>query len=122
MGTELAGLREVIEGPLHEIAGRFSRFLADRWPHTALIIFTRECTGRPRKVAGAIETINKVTLAELEDLKARMEPGRPRCTTATIAGEARTVWVVRDPLDTLLVLVARSTARACPADLVVVGR
>jgi DNA-binding CsgD family transcriptional regulator/signal transduction histidine kinase len=114
METELVGLREVIEGPLHEIAGRFSRFLADRWPHTALIIFTRECTGRPRKVAGAIETINKVTLAELEDLKARIEPGRPLCSTATIAGEARAVWVVRDPMDTLLVLIPRSAARRFP--------
>ncbi|XVU27705.1 LuxR C-terminal-related transcriptional regulator [Actinoplanes sp. CA-054009] len=110
MKSELAGLREVVDGPLHEIAGRLSRFLADRWPHTALVIFTRECTGRPRKVAGATETINRVTLAELEELKARVEPGRPLATTAVIAGETRAVWVVRDPVDTLLVLVAR-TAR-----------
>ncbi|GAA1615342.1 LuxR C-terminal-related transcriptional regulator [Actinoplanes couchii] len=114
MSTELTGLREVVDGPLHEIAGRFSRFLAADWPHTALVVFTRECTGRPRKVAGATEMVNRVTLAELEQVKARVEPGRPIVTTATIAGEKRTIWVVLDPVDTLLVLIPRSAATEVP--------
>ncbi|HWS34425.1 MAG TPA: LuxR C-terminal-related transcriptional regulator [Actinoplanes sp.] len=114
MSTELTGLREVVDGPLHEIAGRFSRFLAAGWPHTALVVFTRECTGRPRKVAGATETINRVTLAELEQVKAAVQPGRPTVTTATIAGGERTIWVVLDPADTLLVLIPRSAAAEVP--------
>ncbi|MEV0055200.1 helix-turn-helix transcriptional regulator [Saccharopolyspora shandongensis] len=115
----LPALREVIDGPLHEIAGRFSRFLADRWPHTALVIFTRECTGRPRKVAGAPEMINKITIAELERLKAAVEPGRPLSTTATIAGATRTVWTVLDPVGTLLVLFPRAARKrfSQPAEL-----
>ncbi|TNC24107.1 LuxR C-terminal-related transcriptional regulator [Amycolatopsis alkalitolerans] len=112
--TSLVALREVIDGALHEIAGRFSRFLSGRWPHTALVIFTRECTGRPRKVAGATKMINKVTIDELEQLKAAVEPGRPLSTTATIAGAARTVWAVRDPVGTLLVLVPRANAKRFP--------
>ncbi|MEV6346499.1 LuxR C-terminal-related transcriptional regulator [Actinoplanes sp. NPDC051851] len=111
MTTELDGLREVIDGPLHEIAGRLSRFLGDRWPHTALVIFTRECTGRPRKVAGDTEMINRVTLTELEQLKARVTPGAPVATIATIAGAERPVWVVRDPVDTLLVLIPRGSGQ-----------
>ncbi|MFI5571910.1 LuxR C-terminal-related transcriptional regulator [Streptomyces sp. NPDC051740] len=112
--ADLLVLREVIEGPLHEIAPRFSRFLSDRWPHTALVVFTRECTGRPRKVAGAAEMVNKVTIDELEQLKALVEPGRSRSTTAVIGGVARTVWAVRDPVDTLLVLVPRASRKHLP--------
>ena len=33
-------MRDVIDGPLPDIAVRFSKFLADIWPHTALVIFT----------------------------------------------------------------------------------
>ncbi|MFF3500255.1 LuxR C-terminal-related transcriptional regulator [Streptomyces sp. NPDC003247] len=106
--AHLLALREVVEGPLHEIALRFSRCLSDRWPHTALVIFTRECTGRPRKVAGATDMVNKVTIAELEELKAQLRPGRAISTTAAVGGMNRTVWVVRDPVDTLLVLVPRA--------------
>lgn len=112
--ADVLALREVIEGPLHEIARRFSRFLSDRWPHTALIVFTRECTGRPRKVAGATEMINKVTIDELERLKALVEPGRPLSTTAAIGGTTRTVWAVRDPVGTLLVLVPRASRKRLP--------
>ncbi|WP_326837550.1 LuxR C-terminal-related transcriptional regulator [Amycolatopsis rhabdoformis] len=112
--VDLPGLREVIAGPLHDIAGRFSRFLADRWPHRALVIFTRECTGRPRKVAGESETIGKVTIAELEHLKARVEPGRPLSTTAVLSGAIRPAWVLQDPIGTLLVLVPRSLRARFP--------
>ncbi|WP_020419805.1 LuxR C-terminal-related transcriptional regulator [Amycolatopsis sp. ATCC 39116] len=112
--SDLVALREVVDGPLHEIARRLSRFLGERWPHTALVVFTRECTGRPRKVAGATEMINKVTIGELEELKAAVEPGRPVSTTASIAGAERTVWVVLDPTGTLLVLVPRAARRRLP--------
>ncbi|MFF5989977.1 helix-turn-helix transcriptional regulator [Prauserella flavalba] len=110
----LLALRDVIDGPLHEIAGRFSRFLSDRWPHTALVVFTRECTGRPRKVAGDTETINKVTIGELEQLKALVEPGHALGITATIAGAPRTVWAVQDPIGTLLVLIPRASRKRLP--------
>lgn len=112
--TDLVGLREVLDGPLHEIARRLSRYLSGRWPHTALVIFTRECTGRPRKVAGDTKTINKVTIEELETLKATLEPGRPAGTTATIAGGRRTVWAIRDAADLLLVLIPRTPGRQFP--------
>ncbi|MFC1232630.1 LuxR C-terminal-related transcriptional regulator [Streptomyces sp. Sce081] len=112
--ADLLALREVVEGPLHEIAGRFSRFLSDRWPHTALVIFTKECTGRPRKVAGATEMINKVTIDELEQLKDLVEPGRPLGATAAVGGATRPVWAVRDPVGTLLVLVPRASRKRLP--------
>ncbi len=112
--ADLTALRDVIEGPLREIADRFSRFLADGWPHQALVIFTRECTGRPRKVTGAREIADKVTIAELEALKASVPPGRQLTTTATLGGVTRTVWTVQDPIGTLLVLVPRSSRTRFP--------
>ncbi|GAA3562870.1 response regulator transcription factor [Amycolatopsis ultiminotia] len=104
----LTALREVVEGPLHGIAGRFSRFLAECWPHTALVIFTRECTGRPRKVSGPVQTVDRITIAELEALKAATAPGHPLSDTVTIGGTARAVWAVHDHTGTLLVLIVRS--------------
>ncbi|OKK01446.1 helix-turn-helix transcriptional regulator [Amycolatopsis sp. CB00013] len=110
----LTALRDVIEGPLREIADRFSRFLADGWPHQALVIFTRECTGRPRKVTGAREITDKVTIAELEALKASVPAGHQLTTTAALGGTTRTVWAVQDPIGTLLVLVPRSSRTRFP--------
>ncbi|HWD07145.1 MAG TPA: helix-turn-helix transcriptional regulator [Amycolatopsis sp.] len=112
--TELTALREVVEGPLLEIAGRFSRFLSDDWPHRALVVFTLECTGRPRKVAGAREITGKVTIAELEAIKAGLEPGGHTTTTATFGGVSRTIWAVLDPVGTLLVLVPRARRNRLP--------
>ncbi|WP_410601316.1 LuxR C-terminal-related transcriptional regulator [Amycolatopsis sp. lyj-90] len=109
--ADLTALREVVEGPLREIADRFSRLLADSWPHQALAIFTRECTGRPRKVTGTKAITDKVTIVELEALKSAVPPGHQLTTTATFGGTTRTVWALQDSVGTLLVLVPRS-ARA----------
>lgn len=112
--TALTGLRDVLDGPLHDIARRLSQFTASRWPHTALIVFTRECAGRPRKVAGDVDMLNKVTISELEQVKQAVDPGRTVCAPFTLAGEDRAVWAVRDQSDMLLVLVPRSPGTPVP--------
>ncbi|MFE3281115.1 LuxR C-terminal-related transcriptional regulator [Nocardia sp. NPDC059239] len=106
--NSLVAVREVVTGPLSEIAQRFSRAINGRCPHTALTIYTRECTGRPRKIAGAREIIERVTLAELDDLKREIEPGAQFAGEVTLARRARRVWAVRDISDTLLVLVVEN--------------
>jgi DNA-binding CsgD family transcriptional regulator len=120
--ADLNALREVIAGPLHEIARRLSRYLAEGWPHTALVIFTHECTGRPRKVAGASSVVNRVTISELEDLKSKIGPGQLLSTAAQIGGVQRSVWLLRDVTDALLVLLPRASNRQLPrpADLAAV--
>lgn len=105
--SDLRGLREVISGPLVEIALRFSRLLADRWPHRALVIFTRECTGRPRKVAGASDIVDRITVEELEALKSAVEVNGVVSRSVSLAGVQRWAWAVRDASDTLLVLIPR---------------
>ncbi|MBC7301891.1 MAG: LuxR family transcriptional regulator [Nocardia sp.] len=103
----LRSLREVVDGPLVEIAVRLSRCLAEHWPHVALVIFTRECSGRPRKVAGPAEIVDRIAIAELEELKATVELGDSRADEVVLAGARRWVWAVRDRCDTLLVLMPR---------------
>lgn len=99
------GIREVIDGALSEIAVRFSTFIASTAPHVALVIFTPECTGRPRKVAGSPEIIDRVTVGELEELRHAIPLGHSRIQRCLIAGTYRSVWLRRDASDTLLLLV-----------------
>jgi DNA-binding CsgD family transcriptional regulator/signal transduction histidine kinase len=99
-------LRKVITGPLPDIAVRLSQFLGHR-SHDALVIFTRECTGRPRKVAGNREIVDRVTIDELDEIKRSIDPGGLREELTVLAGSRRRIWAVRDPCDTLLVLVPR---------------
>ncbi|WP_017555991.1 LuxR C-terminal-related transcriptional regulator [Nocardiopsis baichengensis] len=112
--ADLHALREAVSGPLAEIARRFSRLLSARWPHRALVIFTLECTGRPRKVAGERDIVDRVTIEELAALKASIALGERMSGHARLAGAQRWVWALRDRSDTLLVLLPRR--RAEPAD------
>ncbi|RPA06262.1 helix-turn-helix transcriptional regulator [Gordonia sp. OPL2] len=100
-------MRAVIDGPLPQIAVRFSRFLSPDWPHQALVIFTRECTGRPRKVAGDRDIVDRVSIDELDALKDATPPGDVLTTTAVVGGVSRTLHAVRDETDTLLVLIPK---------------
>lgn len=100
-------MREVIEGPLPDIASRFSKFLIPVLPHDAMVIFTRDCTGRPRKVAGAPDIVDRATIEELEEIKQGIDLGGFVDDTRTLGGISRRVWALRDVADTLLVLVPR---------------
>jgi DNA-binding CsgD family transcriptional regulator/signal transduction histidine kinase len=106
-------MRKVITGPLPEIAVRLSQFLGHT-SHDALVIFTRECTGRPRKVAGNHEIVDRVTIDELDEIKQSIDPGGVRDELAVLAGSRRRIWAVRDTCDTLLVLVPRPSQTAAP--------
>ncbi|MCW4353534.1 LuxR C-terminal-related transcriptional regulator [Hoyosella sp. YIM 151337] len=113
---QLRALRQVIAGPLFEIAHRLSQFLQPRWPHSALVIFTRECTGRPRKVAGDTGIVEAVTISELEAIKNDARPAGGYSGTKQLGGQARWIWVARDTTDTLLVLVPRTPGTPAPYD------
>ncbi|BCN85407.1 helix-turn-helix transcriptional regulator [Rhodococcus hoagii] len=120
-GTDavLDGLRDVLVGRLSDIGRRFSALLADTVPHTALVIFTRECTGRPRKVAGDPAIVDRVTIAELDSLRADLDHGRTFRGRAEIAGRPREVYAILDRTDTLLVIVPSGTlSRTAPLESV----
>jgi DNA-binding CsgD family transcriptional regulator len=107
--TLISKLRDVLVGPLPEIGRRFSVLLADLVPHTALVIFTRECTGRPRKVAGDPAIVDRVTIAELDRIRTDLAVGQIFRGQLTVAGREREVVAVLDRTDTVLVLMPRST-------------
>ncbi|WP_067654306.1 LuxR C-terminal-related transcriptional regulator [Nocardia harenae] len=115
--ADLRALRTVIDGPLAEIARRFSRHLAEWWPHDALVIFTRECTGRPRKVAGAAEVVDRVGIGELEAVRSALAPGAHAELTARLGERPRRLWAVLDHSGMLLVLVPREPARPVRAEV-----
>lgn len=98
----------VLDGPLLPIAERFSKVLAPRLPHDALVIFTRECTGRPRKVAGRPEIVDRVTIAELEAIKNDLGLHEIRDVDAAFGGRTRRLRVIRDATDTLLVILPKN--------------
>ncbi|MFC8527770.1 LuxR C-terminal-related transcriptional regulator [Nocardia sp. NPDC057227] len=120
--ADLPALRAVIDGPLAEIARRFSRYLAERWPHDALVIFTRECTGRPRKVAGAPEVVDRVGIGELEAVRSALAPGEHAELTARLGEAERRLWAVLDRSGILLVLLPREPARPVRAVRATAGR
>jgi DNA-binding CsgD family transcriptional regulator len=62
----LNGLHSVLSVSLLEIAGEFSKLLAPIVQHSALVIFTEDCTGRPQKKAGDRQIIEAVSIAELD--------------------------------------------------------
>ncbi|MCU1585625.1 MAG: LuxR family transcriptional regulator [Microbacteriaceae bacterium] len=66
----LDGVHRVLASPLLEVAPAFSRALGPLLGHSALLIFTEDCTGRPTKTAGDRTIVDRVTLAELDAIRA----------------------------------------------------
>ena len=65
----LPQVRRVMAQSLLGIASALSAMLSPTVPHSALVIFTEDCTGRPQKKAGAAAIIDRVTIAELDVIR-----------------------------------------------------
>jgi DNA-binding CsgD family transcriptional regulator len=65
----LPQVREVMAQSLLGIAGALSAMLRPAIGHSALVIFTEDCTGRPQKKAGLVEITERVTIAELDVIR-----------------------------------------------------
>jgi DNA-binding CsgD family transcriptional regulator len=102
----LDGLHSVLSSSLLEIAGRFSRLLAPVVAHSALVIFTEDCTGRPQKKAGDPRIIEAVSIAELDVVRdSQPADGSPIWDNERIVGgTARPVAVFTATTGALLVL------------------
>ncbi|WP_334170453.1 helix-turn-helix transcriptional regulator [Sinomonas sp.] len=95
---------ELADAPLLQIAERLRRLLSPYIRCTSLVIFTEDCTGRPQKKAGAEEIISRVTLEELERIRAPLPDLSPHRATEQIAGLPRPVMALRSTTNALLVL------------------
>jgi DNA-binding CsgD family transcriptional regulator len=89
----LDDLHRVLSSSLLDVAGTFSGMLSPLVHHSALVIFTEDCTGRPQKKAGDRAIIDQVTIAELDALRGSLSPG-----DAPLWGQHATIGVVDRPV------------------------
>ncbi|WP_316314379.1 LuxR C-terminal-related transcriptional regulator [Clavibacter michiganensis] len=90
----LDGLHDALAAPLQEVAEALSGLLQPVVAHRALVIFTEDCTGRPRKKAGEAEVGENVTIAELDRILASLADGSGDRRDADAAG----AWAVEHPV------------------------
>ncbi|WP_445338308.1 LuxR C-terminal-related transcriptional regulator [Clavibacter sp. CFBP 8614] len=107
----LGGLHDALAAPLQEVAGALPTLLQPVVAHRALVIFTEDCTGRPRKKAGEAEVVENVTIAELDGILASLaagsddDDGSAWAVEHPVGGRPRTVAAWRADTGALLVLV-----------------
>jgi len=103
----LDGLALVVGSALLEIAANLSTVIAPLIAHSALVIFTEDCSGRPQKKAGDPAITERVSIAELDIIRADVAErgGVVPSMTATIAGTPYSVAAWIASTGSLLVLV-----------------
>ncbi len=93
------------DAPLTQIAVRLRDATLPYLESSALVIFTEDCTGRPQKKAGEEEIISRVSIAELDTLRAALSDETPWFGEAELAGRPRPVLALKhSPSHALLVL------------------
>jgi DNA-binding CsgD family transcriptional regulator len=98
-----ADIGSLATAPLREIAPRLHAVLNEAWPHSALVIFTEDCTGRPQKKAGDPAITERITISELDAARRKVADGE-RPAVAVIAGEEHPVLVYGADTGAILVL------------------
>jgi DNA-binding CsgD family transcriptional regulator len=103
----LDGLALVAGSALLEIAANLSTVIAPLIAHSALVIFTEDCSGRPQKKAGDPAITERVSIAELDIIRADVAErgGVVPSMTATIAGTPNSLAAWIASTGSLLVLV-----------------
>ncbi|KQR02669.1 LuxR family transcriptional regulator [Arthrobacter sp. Leaf145] len=101
----LKTIEDIAQAPLARIAESLRTALSPLVPSSALVIFTEDCTGRPQKKAGAEGIVSRVSIPELDGIRASMEGKGPWRTRAWIAGQERDILAFTyPPSNALLVL------------------
>lgn len=121
----LQAIAAVSTAPLATIAARLRDATLPYVGSSALIIFTEDCTGRPQKKAGDEAIISRISIAELDTIRASLaeeggmgdgnagegagtpgngNSGSPWLGEAVLGGEKRPVLALSSPSNALLVL------------------
>ncbi|WP_458782254.1 helix-turn-helix transcriptional regulator [Arthrobacter sp. D3-16] len=90
-----------------EIAHRLHEAIGPYFTSSALVIFTEDCTGRPQKKSGEEAIISRVSIAELDAIRASFaEDGNSGTWSgeAVFGGDVRPVAAFSSPSNALLVL------------------
>lgn len=102
--TLLEAVAALANAPLTSIAERLREATLPYVGSSALLIFTEDCTGRPQKKAGAEGIISRVSIPELDQLRALVTDGQAWQGEATIAGGKRPVLALTSETNALLTL------------------
>ncbi|WOH19325.1 response regulator transcription factor [Paenarthrobacter sp. GOM3] len=101
----LNSVAALADAPLSHIAERLREAVLPSFGSSALVIFTEDCTGRPQKKAGAEDIISKVSIAELDVLRAELRDEEPWFGDAVLAGKPRHALALKHaPSNALLVI------------------
>jgi DNA-binding CsgD family transcriptional regulator len=101
----LQSVAALADAPLTQIAERLRDATFPYLGSSALVIFTEDCTGRPQKKAGEEVIISRVSIAELDTLRADLSDETPWFGEAELAGRPRPVLALKHaPSQALLVL------------------
>ncbi|WP_144661834.1 response regulator transcription factor family protein [Paenarthrobacter nicotinovorans] len=101
----LDAIADLSQAPLSRIADSLRTALSPYAGTSALVIFTEDCTGRPQKKAGAEDIVSRVSIPELDDVRAAIDGKGPWRTRAVIAGQERDILALTyPPSNALLVL------------------
>ncbi|MCO4239372.1 helix-turn-helix transcriptional regulator [Pseudarthrobacter raffinosi] len=107
-GVLLEAITALSAAPLATIAQRLREATLPYLGSSALVIFTEDCTGRPQKKAGDEAIISRVSIAELDHIRALLVRECPNGESwsgeALIGGEVRPVLALSSPSNALLVL------------------
>ncbi|BCW52105.1 response regulator transcription factor family protein [Arthrobacter sp. StoSoilB13] len=101
----LDAIADIVQAPLMRIAESLRGALAPFIKCSALVIFTEDCTGRPQKKAGEESIVSRVSIPELDRVRAVIPGGGPWRGKAVVAGKEREVLALGyAPSNALLVL------------------
>ncbi|HWC22662.1 MAG TPA: helix-turn-helix transcriptional regulator [Flexivirga sp.] len=104
------------DAPLAQIADRLREAATPYVANSALIIFTEDCTGRPQKKAGEEEIISRVSITELDALRALVPDEAPWFGDAQIGDHARPVLALQYPASGALLVLTDPDADLDPSD------
>ncbi|HKU31584.1 LuxR C-terminal-related transcriptional regulator [Arthrobacter sp. NyZ413] len=91
----LKAVAALADAPLLQIADRLRQAMLPYMGNSALVIFTEDCTGRPQKKAGDEGIISRVSIAEMDAVRASLPDESPWFGDAEIAGKARPVLAMK---------------------------
>lgn len=121
----LRGIAGIAAAPLSGIAERLREAALPYAGGNALVIFTEECTGRPQKKAGAAEILERVSIAELQQVRSSLTDSGPWQGEAIIAARSRQILALTYPPSNALLVItypdATGAGLANPGDLPVVS-
>jgi DNA-binding CsgD family transcriptional regulator len=108
----LQSVAALADAPLYQIAERLREATLPYMASSALVIFTEDCTGRPQKKAGDEDIISKVSITELDALRAVVTDEGPWFGEAELAGQTRPAFALKHALSNALLVLTDPPSEA----------